>query len=130
LKLFQNSIKTQEQFEDKNNVKVVTSKKGDAMYFSREPIPSPWRGIDKVKMLMQVGVIAFRRNALIKFNETSQTPCEIIESIDMNRVLESGGSIKTVMIDFISISVDTIEEAREVSKIMYNDELFLKYSQK
>jgi 3-deoxy-manno-octulosonate cytidylyltransferase (CMP-KDO synthetase) len=123
-------IKTQKQFEDKNNVKVVINNFGNAMYFSREAIPSPWKGIDNAQMLMQVGVIAFRRNALLNFNIMSQTPCEKIESIDMNRVLENGGSIRTIKIDFMSIGVDTLEEAAEVSEIMKNDRLLLRYANK
>ena len=43
---------------------VVDNIRQDALYFSREPIPSPWSGIADVPMYMQTGVIAFRREAL------------------------------------------------------------------
>ena len=118
---------TKEEFEDRNNVKVVHDLAGDAMYFSREPIPSAWKGSNKLPMYMQVGVIAFRRQALLNFNAMPQTELEIIESIDMNRVVENGGKIRMVLTESRTIGVDTIQEANEVENIMANDSLVRKY---
>jgi len=83
-------IRDVDTFLDRNNVKVVVDRNGFALYFSREPIPSPWKGINGLPMCMQTGVIAFRRQALIDFNREGETRLEQIESIDMNRVLENG----------------------------------------
>ena len=121
-------MQTREQFEDKNNVKVVTNKKRDALYFSREPIPSPWRGVDSHPMFMQVGVIAFRREALIRFNSMAETTLEKIESVDMNRILESGGSIRMVLTEAVTIGVDTPREADQVAELMRGDPILAKYS--
>lgn len=121
-------LRTREAFEDKNNVKVVVDQKGDALYFSREPIPSPWKGIDHVPMYMQVGVIAFRRDVLIRFNSMSEMPLEKIESVDMNRVLETGGKIRMVMTEAMTIGVDTLEEADEVGRILADDTVFARYA--
>ena len=121
-------LKTREQFEDRNNVKVVVNHAKDALYFSREPIPSPWKGVEQVPMYMQVGVIAFRREALVRFNGMQETMLEKIESVDMNRVLETGGRIRMVLTDATTIGVDTPEEADEVSRLMQGDPLFAKYA--
>ena len=121
-------IQTRDTFEDKNNVKVVVNKSKDALYFSREPIPSAWKGHDQVSMYMQVGVIAFRRAALLQFNLMSESPLEKIESVDMNRILEAGGKIRMAPIENITIGVDTLEEAEQVSAILINDPIFIKYS--
>jgi 3-deoxy-manno-octulosonate cytidylyltransferase (CMP-KDO synthetase) len=121
-------LKTREQFEDKNNVKVVVNHAKDALYFSREPIPSPWKGVEQVPMYMQVGVIAFRREALVRFNGMPETMLEKIESVDMNRVLETGGRIRMVLTDATTIGVDTPEEADEVSRLMRGDPIFAKYA--
>lgn len=123
-------LRTREQFEDKNNVKVVVNQKGDALYFSREPIPSPWKGIDKLPMYMQVGVIAFRREVLIRFNSMAETTLEKIESVDMNRVLETGGHIRMVLTEAVTIGVDTPQEADEVGRLMQGDPLLAEYSPK
>lgn len=53
---------TLEEFEDPNEVKVVVDCNSDALYFSREPIPSRKKGSDRVPMRKQVCVIPFRRD--------------------------------------------------------------------
>ena len=121
-------LRTREAFEDKNNVKVVVDQKYDALYFSREPIPSPWKGVDLVPMYMQVGVIAFRRDELIRFNSMQETVLEQIESIDMNRILETGGKIRMVPTEALTIGVDTPEEADEVGRILAGDSVFAQYT--
>ncbi|MBU2620575.1 MAG: 3-deoxy-manno-octulosonate cytidylyltransferase [Proteobacteria bacterium] len=120
-------LRTREQFEDKNNVKVVVNQNKDALYFSREPIPSPWKGIDQLPMYMQVGVIAFRRETLIRFNKMPETILEKIESVDMNRVLETGGRIRMVLTDAVTIGVDTPDEADEAGRLMQGDPLLGEY---
>lgn len=114
-------LRSLEQFVDRNNVKVVVNKFGDALYFSREPIPSPWHGVDCVPMYMQTGIIAFRRDVLLRFNRMPETSLEQIESIDMNRVLENGGRIRMVLTEAITIGVDTIEELDEAATLMETD---------
>ena len=115
------------QFEDKNNVKVVVNQNMDALYFSREPIPSPWKGIENLSMYMQTGIIAFRREALLKFNSMNETALEQIESVDMNRVLEMGGSIKMIPTDLSTIGVDTPQELEYSEDLMKNDLILSKY---
>ncbi len=121
-------LRSREQFEDRNNVKVVMNQRGDAMYFSREPIPSSYRGAENLPMYMQVGVIAFRRDALVKFNSMPETKLEQIESVDMNRVLETGGNIRMVMSEAINIGVDTPQELEDVAALMKDDPIFPEYA--
>jgi 3-deoxy-manno-octulosonate cytidylyltransferase (CMP-KDO synthetase) len=120
-------LRTLEQFVDKNNVKVVVRRNNDALYFSREPIPSPWRGLKDVPMYMQTGIIAFRRDVLLRFNEQSETRLEQIESVDMNRVLENGGRIRMVLTERATIGVDTPEELREAERVMQGDPNMARY---
>ncbi|MBF0231418.1 MAG: 3-deoxy-manno-octulosonate cytidylyltransferase [Desulfamplus sp.] len=120
-------LTSQEKFVDKNNVKVVVNQNMDALYFSREAIPSLWKGTD-VPMYMQVGVIAFRRDVLYRFEQMPETRLEQIESVDMNRILETGGKIRMVMTHAEMIGVDTPEEADYVSQQIVNDPLFKEYS--
>ena len=97
------------------------------MYFSRESIPSPWHGIDDVPMYMQTGIIAFRRDTLVRFNQMEETRLEQIESIDMNRVLETGGSIRMVPTEAVTIGVDTPEELSNAEILMNDDPTLSKY---
>ncbi|SVC06866.1 uncharacterized protein METZ01_LOCUS259720, partial [marine metagenome] len=109
-------LTSKEAFEDRNNVKVVVDNNNNALYYSREPIPSSWRGWKYLPRYMQTGIIAFRRDALIRFNSLKESQLEQIESVDMNRVLETGGKIRMVLTDAITIGVDLPEELKEVEK--------------
>jgi len=120
-------LPTKEAFEDKNNVKVVVNNSNDALYFSREPIPSPWKGWEKIPRYMQTGIISFRRDTLMDFNAMEETELEQIESVDMNRVLETGGKIRMVLTDAITIGVDVPEELIAVEKILVTDDVMKTY---
>ena len=121
------NIETVQEFEDPNEVKVVVDKLNNAMYFSREPIPSRKKSSSLTSMFKQVCIIPFKRDYLIKFNETAETVTEIIESIDMMRVLENGENVRMVMTSEASYSVDTFEDLIRVEKIMESDSLMKIY---
>lgn len=120
-------LRTLEAFVDKNNVKVVVNQNNDALYFSREPIPSPWKGWEDLPRYMQTGIIAFRRDTLLSFNAMQETTLEQIESVDMNRVLETGGQIRMVAIDAFTIGVDAPEELAEAEEHLRNDATLPRY---
>ena len=120
-------LHTYEQFIDKNNIKVVVNQNNDALYFSREPIPSPWNGIEDVPMYLQTGIIAFRRDVLLRFNQMAESRLEQIESVDMNRVLESGGRIRMVLTELTTIGVDTAQELADVDELMKTDPIINHY---
>jgi len=121
-------IRTIEEFEDPNEVKVVVNQKNQALYFSREPIPSRKKGYFNVPMLKQVCIIPFLRDYLLEFNSMGTTPLEEIESIDMMRILEHGGIVQMVMIDTETVSVDTPKDLERVTKMMETDTLRKQYS--
>jgi len=121
-------IETVKEFEDPNEVKVVVDKNNDAIYFSREPIPSRKKGFDDVPMLKQVCIMPFRRDYLLKFNEMEETELEQIESVDMMRVIENCGKIRMVMTEAKSYSVDTEQDRLNVENAMINDQLMSTYN--
>lgn len=118
-------LKSIEEFEDSNEIKVVADKNNFALYFSREPIPSRKKYDKEINMLKQVCIIPFRRDFLLKFNQLEQTPLEIIESVDMLRCLENGCRVKLVYSKFNTYSVDTSEDLKKVTGLMNKDPLFL-----
>jgi 3-deoxy-manno-octulosonate cytidylyltransferase (CMP-KDO synthetase) len=120
-------IETIEDFLSHNKVKVVTDLNGNALYFSREPIPSRWHGSEGLPMRNQLGLIFFRRDYLLRFNSLKQTPLEIIESVDMMRVLENGDKIKMVEVIEQSIGVDTEADRKVAEKLLNNEPIFAKY---
>ena len=117
-----------EEFEDPNEVKVVVDLKNNALYFSREAVPSRKKGVTTVPMLKQVCIMPFRRDFLLRFNALPQTPLEIIESVDMMRVLENGGTVRMVPTPCKTWSVDTLEDRAFVEAKMKDDPLYASYA--
>ena len=110
-------IENIEEFEDRNCIKVVCDQQSNAIYFSREPIPTRSKG-GNIPMKKQVCVIPFTRAFLLEYTELSPTPLEIVESIDMMRVLECGMKVKMVPTKHQTYAVDTIEDLNKVEKLM------------
>ena len=121
-------LRTLRSFKDRNNVKVVVNKNNDALYFSRESIPSPWKGWKHLPCYMQTGIIAFRREVLLRFNAMGEAPLEQYESVDMNRILENGGRIRMVPTEAVTIGVDTPRELQEAEKLIKEDPTITRYS--
>lgn len=121
-------LKGREEQEDPNEVKVVVDRNNDALYFSREAIPSWKKGGKDFRMFKQVCIIPFRRDFLIRFNELEPTELEIVESVDMLRVLEHGIKVKMVETDFETYSVDTPEDLACVERLMEHDPLLEQYT--
>ncbi len=110
-------------------VKVVTDARGDALYFSRAPIPYGAHAPDPhgaqasghpVEAFVHVGLYAFQRDFLLAFAQLPQTPLELAESLEQLRALEHGYRIRTVVTEHHSIGVDTpedLERARRLSAV-------------
>lgn len=119
-------LKSLEEFENPNEVKVVMDKFSNAIYFSREPIPSRKKGVLDVPMKKQVCVIPFTRGFLLQYNTMEPTPLEIIESVDMMRIIENGLKVKMVPTTYTTKAVDTKEDLDKVNEMMKKDTLFQK----
>ena len=122
-------IRSRDEQDDPNVVKVVVNLNNGAMYFSREPIPSRKKAkVEIDNMYKQVPIIPFRRDFLIRYSELTPTPIEIIESVDMLRILEHGYTVKMVETKFETCGVDTPDDLKKVERLMKNDKLFSQYS--
>jgi 3-deoxy-manno-octulosonate cytidylyltransferase (CMP-KDO synthetase) len=110
-------IKDSTEFEDRNCIKVVCDLNSNAMYFSREPIPTRCK-VDKVSMGKQVCIIPFRRDYLLEYTRLEPTPLEIAESVDMMRILEHGMKVRMVPTKHNSQAVDTLDDLKKVEQLM------------
>ena len=106
-----------EEFEDRNCIKVVCDLEGDALYFSREPIPTRCK-TDAIPMRKQVCVIPFRRDFLLEYTRMTPTALEVAESVDMMRILEHGMKVRMVPTKHATYSVDTPQDLHRLEKIM------------
>jgi 3-deoxy-manno-octulosonate cytidylyltransferase (CMP-KDO synthetase) len=116
-------IECEKEWQDPNEVKVVVDCNSDALYFSREPIPSRAKWDRTIPMLKQICVIPHRRDFLLRFNELPATPLENIESIDMLRLLEHGYKIRMVPTKHQVVSVDTPADLERAKALMDQDNL-------
>ena len=110
-------IKDDAEFEDRNCIKVVCDLQMNALYFSREPIPTRCK-VDDVPMGKQVCIIPFRRDFLLEYTQLQPTPLEIAESVDMMRVLEHGLRVRMVPTRHETQAVDTLADLRKVEEMM------------
>jgi 3-deoxy-manno-octulosonate cytidylyltransferase (CMP-KDO synthetase) len=113
-------IESAEEFEDRNCIKVVCDLKGNALCFSREPIPTRSKVSEPstVPMGKQVCIIPFTRDFLLQYTSMEPTPLEIVESVDMMRVLEHGYKVFMVPTKHNSNAVDTPADLVKVENIM------------
>jgi len=123
-------IDDESAFENPNNVKVVMDLNGFALYYSREAIPSRKKFNGAVPMWRQPGLIMFETKTLLNYVELQPTPLEIIESVDMNRLLEHGMKVKFVRSPYEFYSVDVPEDKGKVIDKMRIDPYFARYGSK
>ena len=101
-----------------NNVKVVTDRLGNALYFSRSPIPFDRDGTGAATPLHHLGIYGYRRAFLLKFVKWKPTPLEQAEKLEQLRALEMGARIRVVLTQHRSIGVDTPEDLAEAEKLL------------
>jgi 3-deoxy-manno-octulosonate cytidylyltransferase (CMP-KDO synthetase) len=111
-------ISSRQEFMDPNTIKVVADANGNALYFSRSPIPHVNFEEAKAKIFKQVCVISFTRACLQEFAQLPATPLERAESIDMLRLLEHGRSVRLVETHVATHSVDTPADLQLVETMM------------
>lgn len=120
-------VKSDNEFDDPNEVKLVKDVNNFILYLSREPIPSRKLSMKPFDRYKQVCIMPYRKDFLFKFSKMKQTPLEIVESIDMLRILENGYKIKVVESFTETYSVDVEADRQKVISVMKNDPLFRKY---
>lgn len=118
-----NIITEQTDFLNQNQIKVVCDMNGDALYMSRQPIPTT-RSWGQTKVVRQLGIVGFKADFLRTFAKIEPTPLEQAESIDMLRALEHGYKVHMVLTDHQSFGVDTKEDLIAVEKRMTADPIF------
>ena len=108
-------IRTEEELLSPNNVKVVCNLQGDALYFSRQPIPY-MRGVaqgewlEKGEYFKHVGIYAFRAEVLQQVVKLPQAALEVSESLEQLRWLANGYRIRMCVTDHTNIGIDTPED--------------------
>jgi 3-deoxy-manno-octulosonate cytidylyltransferase (CMP-KDO synthetase) len=109
-------IERVDEITNPNVVKVVTGHSGDALYFSRNPIPYDRAG--GAVYYKHVGLYVYRRDFLLAYPSLPVGPLEKVECLEQLRALENGHRIGVVETSYESLGVDTPEDLEEVSRMI------------
>jgi 3-deoxy-manno-octulosonate cytidylyltransferase (CMP-KDO synthetase) len=104
-------------YHDPACVKVVCSAAGQALYFSRSPIPYHRDGLPSPASrsplgYLHLGLYAYRRDFLLGLAQLPPSPLESREKLEQLRVLEAGHRIAVGFIDEPSVGIDTPDDYR------------------
>ncbi len=103
-------IETDEEYENRDIVKVVTDLQGDALYFSRAPIPFRSRELAR----RHVGLYGYQAEILRAFTRLPPSPLERAESLEQLRALQNGFKIRVLHTDEPHLGVDRPEDVARV----------------
>lgn len=101
-------------------VKVVTDLNGNALYFSRAPIPY-FRTAEPAPVFNHIGLYAFRRDFLLQYTKLPQTPLEKVEALEQLRALEHGFNIRVCLTEGKTLEINTQEEYERAQTFEYTD---------
>ena len=105
-------IDDEEELFGSNKVKVVMDKSGNALYFSRNPIPY-MRNVAREKWLQKgcfyhhLGIYAYKAATLRQIATMQPTALELAESLEQLRWLENGLSIRMAIVEAGSLAIDS-----------------------
>tara|TARA_Y100000741_G_C18233697_1_gene550880 strand:+ start:253 stop:1026 length:774 start_codon:yes stop_codon:yes gene_type:complete len=122
-------IISNDDFEDKNRVKVLMDKNDNAILFTREPVPSQFKYKQNFNKYKHVAIRAYRRDLFDKIKDLSMTPIEKIEGIDDLRLIENDIKIRITYTKKITETVDTQEDLEKVISMMKEDKLIEEYKE-
>jgi len=115
-------IERAHEINDPGVVKVVTDHQGNALYFSRSPIPfhreAPARDGDEEPVYFKhIGLYVYRRDFLLAYPDLPVGPLEQAEKLEQLRALENGFRIRVVETEYESFGVDTPADWQTVSAL-------------
>ena len=108
-------ITNRADLQNPNVVKVVTAANGDAIYFSRCPIPFHREATGVY--FQHVGLYVYQRDFLLGYSDLPIGPLESAEKLEQLRALENGYRIRVALTEYESIGVDTPEDLEKVNSL-------------
>jgi len=106
-------IEDPREITDPNVVKVVTDRAGDAIYFSRCPIPHG----PATAHFKHIGLYVYKSDFLMAYPNLPIGPLEQTERLEQLRALENGYKIRVAETDYESVAVDTAEDLERVREL-------------
>lgn len=106
-------------YRDPNVVKVTLTDQGNALYFSRSPIPHLRDG-EKLttEAYRHIGIYAYRRSFLLHYVRWPQSSLEKAEKLEQLRALQRGVSIRCLKTNYHAIGVDVPADVKKVERLL------------
>ena len=119
-------IRSVEEYDSPNVVKVVVGTNGRALYFSRRTIPllrdlatkPSAEQLAAFPFLKHLGIYGFRRQTLLDLVKHPVSPLEQAEKLEQLRALEHGVAIGVVTVDYDSVGVDVPADVERVERLL------------
>lgn len=117
------ALKTMDDVNNPNIVKVVLNNKNEALYFSRSPIPyardvAPGNWLSKSKYWGHLGIYGYRREVLETYDSLDNSYLETTESLEQLKFLSNGYRIATYEAAGRSVAIDTLEDLMKAEEIL------------
>ncbi len=120
------AVRSVEEWESPNVVKVVVSASGRALYFSRRTIPfvrdavsgSSSEQLAAFPFLKHLGIYGYRRETLLRLVKFPVSPLENAEKLEQLRALENGIQIAVVKVNYDSVGVDVPDDVARVERLL------------
>lgn len=112
------SLISQEETQSPNQVKVVRDHVGNALYFSRAPLPFVREANETVDYFGHVGIYAYRKETLYSFTSLPASSLEQAEKLEQLRFLQAGIPIRVIEVPKMGVGVDTQEDLERVRTIV------------
>ena len=114
-------LKTMEEVMNPNIVKVVKDLQGDAVYFSRNPIPYNRDNIEDIRYFKHIGIYSYSREFLEQYVNLPRSPLERAENLEQLRALENGYKIAVAETQYDSVGVDLPEHIQRIEEILKHE---------
>lgn len=118
-------IDNEEELYSSNKVKVVMDKSGNALYFSRNPIPymrnvAREKWLKKGRFFQHLGIYAYKAEALRQIATMQPSALELAESLEQLRWLENGLAIRMAVVEAGSLAIDSPDDlAKAIEMAQY-----------
>jgi len=112
---------SEETLHSQQCAKVVTNEKGNALYFSRLPIPfsrKAYNEFTNLPVLKHIGIYAYKKDMLRRFCAQSPIPLEEAEGLEQLRALYLGARLKVVKTQHDCWGVDIPSDVQKIEKIL------------
>ena len=118
-------IDDEEELFSSNKVKVVMDKSGNALYFSRNPIPymrnlAHEKWLQKGCFFQHLGIYAYKAETLRQIATMKPTALELAESLEQLRWLENGLAIRMAVVEAGSLAIDSPADLAKAIEMAQN----------